>query len=188
MKSYFSVVLVLLVIFHWASANNNSLEMVRNDDHRIQLIHLAAKNLKHTWDTFWKQNENRDTFVGRCFGIAKKIRSILPIAIFMMGVIMTLLTFLTIFSLKSLGMLGLLLLINASGAVAKVSAALSHKHESKSPQDVHFHIHQNKEGEYHIGHSGYGWADDRVDNAGTNYLNKIESYNLYNKLSSNPVR
>ncbi|KAG5890862.1 hypothetical protein JTB14_016294 [Gonioctena quinquepunctata] len=188
MKTFFLVGLVLALIFQWVSANDNATTgMVSGHDSRVKLINLAGRNLKHLLMKFWNQNENSDGFVGRCFGIAKKIRAILPIAIFMMGVIMTLLAFLTLFSLKSLGMLGLLLLINTSGAVAKVVAALSHKHDSKTPQDVHFHIHQNKHGEYDIGHSGYGWADDRTGQSGPDRsLDRLQSYNLYNKLLTNP--
>lgn len=78
-------------------------------------------------------------------------------------------------------MLGLLLLINTSGAVAKVGAALSHKNDetSKKPQNIHLHIHQSKHG-YHMDSSSYGW-DERIDQEDDDLENNA-SYNLYNKL------
>lgn len=84
-------------------------------------------------------------FLGRCIGIGKKIRQLLPYAVFFMGAIVTLLGFLTLFSLKTLGLLGLLLVINVSGAVAKITAALVHKKDEKK-QNIHLHIHNNKDG------------------------------------------
>lgn len=83
--------------------------------------------------------------LGRCLGIGKKIQKILPIVVFKLGVIMTLLGFLTLFSLKTLGLLGLLLIINTSAAVAKITAALSHKHDQKK-ENIHLHIHNSKDG------------------------------------------
>lgn len=84
-------------------------------------------------------------FPGRCIGVAKKIKQLLPFLVFKLGAIMTLLAFLTLFSLKTLGLLGLLLLINTSTAVAKITAALSHKHDAKK-QNIHLHIHNTKDG------------------------------------------
>lgn len=96
---------------------------------------------------------------------------------------MTLLAFLTLFSMKTLGLVGALLLINTSGAVAKVATAFAHK-EEKHPSTVHFHIHKDDDHHgYHLGSSGPGPDWDRNAKFSQDLdLNKIESYNLYNKL------
>lgn len=88
---------------------------------------------------------SRVLFLGRCIGVAKKIKQLLPFLVFKLGAIMTLLGFLTLFSLKTLGLLGLLLLINTGSIVAKITAALAHKHDNKK-QNIHLHIHNNKDG------------------------------------------
>ncbi|KAJ8952848.1 hypothetical protein NQ314_007454 [Rhamnusium bicolor] len=134
---------------------------------------MVGRRLKDLWARFTGE-ENKDSFVGMTTMNEQRV-------------IITVLAFLTIFSLKSLGLLGLLLLINVSGAVSKIAFALSGKHDTKTwnqPQNVHFHIHKENEGDSHIGHTGSGW-DDRM---GSEDISNLETYNLYNKLSGNILR
>ncbi|XP_056637805.1 uncharacterized protein LOC130445926 [Diorhabda sublineata] len=136
---------------------------------------------------FFNQN-NENNFTGRCIQLAKKIRSLIPFAIFGAGVIITLLGFLTMFSIKSLGLLILLLLINASSAVAKITAAFVHKGD-KQPSTVHYHVNKYNDDHhgYHVGHDSYDHDWDRKTriNEEIMELDRLESYNLYNKLLNN---
>ncbi|KAJ8957658.1 hypothetical protein NQ318_017550 [Aromia moschata] len=145
---------------------------------------MVGRGLQSLWARLTGE-ENKDTFIGRCFGVARKLKFVMPMIIFKLGVIVTTLAFLTIFSLKSLSLLGLLLLINVSGAISKIAAALGgHQNGGKPPQTVHFHVHQDKEGPHFVGH---GW-DDRLGQSGSGEdFTNSDYYNLYYKLlNKNP--
>ncbi|XP_072396168.1 uncharacterized protein [Diabrotica undecimpunctata] len=145
------------------------------------LLYKVFRKLRDLWN---KGDEN--TVTGRCIQLAKRIRALIPAAVFAMGVIVTLLGFLTMFSLKSIGMLALLLLINVSGAVAKTTAFLAYKGKER-PSTVHFHVHKDEDfhgGYPHIGHTSpdVDWDRKSRINQELMELDRLESYNLYNKL------
>ncbi|XP_028143401.1 uncharacterized protein LOC114337190 [Diabrotica virgifera virgifera] len=147
------------------------------------LLYKVVRKLRDLWN-----NGDENTVTGRCIQLAKRIRALIPAAVFAMGVIVTLLGFLTMFSLKSIGMLALLLLINVSGAVAKTTAFLAYKgKEHHRPSTVHFHVHKDDDfhgGYPHIGHSSpdVDWDRKSRINQELMELDRLESYNLYNKL------
>lgn len=171
MKFYLYVGLLLLLVIHWVSASDQAPVDTENAlDRRYTVVKSLGNKFRAWWTTFIAINENQDTFTGkthshnlnciytrkkkqciiilisgRCIGVAKKIKQLLPFLVFGMGAITTLLGFLTLFSLKTLGLLGLLLLINTSAAVAKITAAFSHKEDQKK-QNIHLHIHNSKDG------------------------------------------
>ncbi|CAG9861853.1 unnamed protein product [Phyllotreta striolata] len=183
----------LMVIPQWIFASNSTNLMTQHGEHKEILLDTVVRKLRNYWHQY---GDDGNTFIGRCFGLAKRIRSLLPQAIFLMGVISTLLVFLTFFSMKTLGLVGALLLFNVSGAVAKLAAFFAGKAE-KRPQTVHFHVHKDDDDYHHYphghrdyygDHSGPGYMQewDRTSRYGQDFdLDKLESYNLYNKLLDN---
>nr|CAH7725838.1 unnamed protein product [Callosobruchus chinensis] len=154
---------------------------VTNTHTRLKFVEVIARRLHNMWEDYGKTNEH--TFVGRCFGVARKIRQLLPIMIFLLGVILTKLGFLTLFSLKTMALLGLLLLINASTFAAKVATAFALKGDHKLPQTVHYHVYKDKLGGYYTDHSSPGWEHKSSEASPEIDWDRVESYNLYNKLS-----
>ncbi|XP_060519864.1 uncharacterized protein LOC132698042 [Cylas formicarius] len=119
-------------------------------------------------------------FIGRCFGVAKKIKQLLPILMLLLGVIVTKLGFLTLFSLKTIGLLLLLLFMNVAGASAKIATIFSKHGEQKSPQNIHFHVNPGKS--HHDEYESYLREWDDKSDRGPHYWKKSDLYNLYNKL------
>ncbi|KAH1001225.1 hypothetical protein HUJ04_013462 [Dendroctonus ponderosae] len=121
-----------------------------------------------------------EVFAGRCIGIAKKLRQIMPMVMIGGGIIITKLAFLVLFALKTIGLLGLLLLLNVGTVAAKLGAFLASKKGEHSSQPLHVHIQPGKDDEHvYSGLKGppYGW-DDRQDAD----IHSHELYNLYEKL------
>ncbi|CAH2005797.1 unnamed protein product [Acanthoscelides obtectus] len=183
MKIYL-LVGVVAVVFQMIHANyttevsTNQLPMT-NTHMRLRIVRMIAKRMHSIWEEYEKRDEN--TFVGRCLGLARKIRQLLPIIIFLLGVILTKLGFLTLFSIKTMALVGLLLLLNASAFAAKIATAFALKGEHKHPQTVHFHVHKDSVEGYHIDHSS-PW-EHKSGEAGPEFdWDRVQSYNLYNKL------
>nr|CAI5857546.1 unnamed protein product [Callosobruchus analis] len=186
MKFHLLLGVVVLIFLQTAYATNgrntvskNQLPMT-NTQMRLKFVKVIAKRLHNMWEDYTKRDEH--TFVGRCLGIARKIRQLLPIIIFLLGVIMTKLGFLTLFSLKTMALVGLLLLINASAFAAKVATAFALKGEHKHPQTVHFHVHKDNLGGHYTEYSSSGWDHKSGEASPEIDWDRVESYNLYNKL------
>ncbi|XP_023311210.1 uncharacterized protein LOC111691917 [Anoplophora glabripennis] len=189
MKLILFLVLTILLTIQWVSATemNNTTMVTKLASNKARFLKILEQKLKSLLGKFIGE-ENNDSFIGRCFGVARKLKFAMPLIIFALGVIVTVLAFLTIFSLKTLGLLGLLILMNVSGAVTKLAVAFSSKHEksSSSPQNVHLHVHQTKDGHFELGHTAPGW-EDRIGKYGSSseVLDNTEISNLYRKIYLN---
>ncbi|XP_045460174.1 uncharacterized protein LOC123670691 [Harmonia axyridis] len=114
------------------------------------------------------RKENDGTFLGRCFGVARQIKIAMPIIMVKLGVIVTILVFLTIFSIKTIGLLLLMFMFGASSAFTKLALWKSEaSYQHQKPQNVHFHIHQGKHGEYNFAPAASPW--DRTSSENTNF-------------------
>ncbi|XP_030747169.1 uncharacterized protein LOC115875800 [Sitophilus oryzae] len=128
------------------------------------------------------EQEKNGGFIGRCIGMAKRLKQIMPMLMVGGGIAITKLGFLLLFSLKTVGLLILLLIINVASAAAKVGAVVAQKKHDQSAQNIHFHVDPSKgEESHHSSHSShitpFGW-DDRLDSS----LEGHELYNMYEKL------
>ncbi|XP_050296905.1 uncharacterized protein LOC126736545 [Anthonomus grandis grandis] len=145
---------------------------------KMSIVEYIGRKLRSLWDyiVYGSESEPETTFVGRCIGIAKKIRQIMPLFMIGAGIIITKLGFLVLFSLKTIGLVGLLLLLNVGTVAAKLGAFLASK-KSHEPQNLHLHV-QPWKSDDHIYSSGhYGW-EDKSDTS----IQTHELYNLYEKL------
>ncbi|KAL1502159.1 hypothetical protein ABEB36_007345 [Hypothenemus hampei] len=189
--------ILLFFITGWAICNANpitqhatsiqdvtiiDLDQVRN----MSMVEYLGKQIDYLLNG--TEEEPQSTFVGRCIGIAKKIRQIMPVVMIGAGVIITKLGFLLLFSLKTLGLVGLLLLLNVGTAAAKLGAFLATKKHEHSPQYLHVHVQPTKHGELHddlhdiysshLKGPPYGW-EDKIDDQ---RIQSHQLYNLYEKL------
>ncbi|XP_068894959.1 uncharacterized protein [Tenebrio molitor] len=183
MKTYILLVTLLIIIFcHWSSASATGMEQRKTS----VIARLLSRRLKDLWSWIRNKGEVKDTFVGRCFGVARRLKFAMPMIIFKLGVIVTILAFLTIFSLKSLALLIVLVMINSGGLAAKWAHA---KHDTKQwspPQNVHLHVH-SKDG-HHVNHpdyGGHGWyekneVEDEYESL-EDRLKKLNAYDSYYK-------
>ncbi|XP_019759032.2 uncharacterized protein LOC109536973 [Dendroctonus ponderosae] len=149
---------------------------------QMSLLEYAGRRIGAWWDYVKNgaPQEPQSSFVGRCIGIAKKLRQIMPMVMIGGGIIITKLAFLVLFALKTIGLLGLLLLLNVGTVAAKLGAFLASKKGEHSSQPLHVHIQPGKDDEHvYSGLKGppYGW-DDRQDAD----IHSHELYNLYEKL------
>ncbi|KAI4467663.1 hypothetical protein MML48_2g00000991 [Holotrichia oblita] len=158
---------------------------------KSEFRNALADSVLAIWNSIKDQAKSEDTFVGRCFGIGKKLRFIIPIVVFALGVIITTLKFLTLLSVKGLGIGILLLIMNVAGWAAKIGSwksQLEHQHSHHAPQNVHFHLHKDDD-HYTVGHTGPsgGWHDRISDGLSktTTLAEKIELFNLYKRLGFN---
>ncbi|VEN61169.1 unnamed protein product [Callosobruchus maculatus] len=187
MKIHLLLGVVVLILLQSAYATSDTKAVSTNQlpmtttRAKLTFVKVVAKKLHDLWENYYGRSDEH-TFVGRCIGVARKIRQLLPIMIFLMGVILTKLGFLTLFSLKTMALLGLLLLINASAFAAKVATAFALKGEHKHPQTVHYHVHKDPLGGYYTEHSSPGWDHKSGEASPEIDWDRVESYNLYNKL------
>ncbi|RZC41243.1 hypothetical protein BDFB_008000 [Asbolus verrucosus] len=156
MRTYILLVILQIIVFcHWSSASTAGVEQRKTS----VLVKLIGQRLRTLWTWLRGKGETEDGFVGRCIGVARRLKFVMPLIVFKLGVIVTTLTFLTIFALKSLGLLVLLVMINTSGLAAKFTHL---KHEETKqwtqPQNVHFHLH-SKGGHYGGYERDQGWYD-----------------------------
>ncbi|KAJ8925556.1 hypothetical protein NQ315_009396 [Exocentrus adspersus] len=190
--------LMILAIIQWVSANENNAttDLVRLSSSKGRLLEVLGNRLKYLWTKF-AASEDNGSFMGRCFGAARRLKFAMPLILIKLGVIITVLAFLTIFSLKTLGLLALLVLFHVSGAMSRIAVAFSGGRftDSKTlnpPQNVHFHVHQTKDGNYDVGHTAVGVGfDDKLGKYGPSFgssgedFDSMESSNLYNKILLN---
>ncbi|CAG9760262.1 unnamed protein product [Ceutorhynchus assimilis] len=149
---------------------------------KMSVVEYVGRQIKSMWDYLILGNEDepeKTDFIGRCLGMMKKMRQMMPFAMIAAGVVITKLGFLVLFSLKTLAMLGLLLLLNVGTVAAKVGAILASKKHDHAPQDLHLHVQPWKQGEHEHVLKGppYGWDDRRDSN-----IESHDLYNLYEKL------
>lgn len=163
------LLLFLLSIFLCSTSAGRSSSSLSPHKPKIQKMLHTARNLI-AW--FRNSAKNPKTFIGRCFGIGGKLKIIMPLIIFKLGVIVTILIFLTIFSLKSLAMLGLLVVINFSGLISKWALAKHGEPSWKAPENVHFHLH-NKGGTTGYEHD---WSDRNDENSLDERLKRLNIY------------
>ncbi|XP_019874082.2 uncharacterized protein LOC109602190 [Aethina tumida] len=178
MKTILPIVTLVLLYSQWCTANKTaSTDIVLAQPKKLTLYNLAVKRMMSIWDNLTGKGST-ESFIGRCFGAARKLKMMMPLIIFKLGVIVTILMFLTIFSMKSLGLLLFLVMLNVGGIASKLTLLLKHGVGGghTPPQNVHFHIHPGKDG-FHTAPSG-PW--DRTDD-----MDSSEKYNLYNKLLKN---
>lgn len=122
---------------------------------------FIGKHLKRVESIFLKNN-----FLGRCFGVARKLKVAIPLIVFKLGVIVTTLGFLTLFTIKGVGISLLILFLHLAKIVGKISFLKGgffgseyfshHGHHGHGDQGsgIHYHIH-GKAGSssYSAGHS-----------------------------------
>ncbi|KRT84705.1 hypothetical protein AMK59_22 [Oryctes borbonicus] len=183
----FGCFVLLLKAVSCANYSDELLKEISKPEFRIALSNRAVT----IWNWAKDQSKSEDNFVGRCFGIAKKLRFIIPVVVFALGVIITTLKFLTLFSLKGLAISMLLVVMNVAGWAAKIGSWKSqweHHGAHHPPQNVHFHIHKDND-HYNVGHTGPtgGWNDRIADGLSktTSLAEKIELLNLYKRLGLN---
>ena len=119
---------------------------------------------------------------------------LIPLLTFLLGAIVITLKFLTIFSLKSLALLVGIFVLNVGGLVSKLTWFKSQNQEvyHHPPQNIHFHVDNEKQHHYVGSHSGpgyeeHGWEDrinERLSKT-TSLSEKLELLNLYNRLGFN---
>ncbi|XP_064211354.1 cuticular protein analogous to peritrophins 1-E isoform X1 [Tribolium castaneum] len=182
MKTYILLVTLQIIIFcHWSSASSTGLEQRKSS----AIVNLITRRLRHVWAWIWNK-EDQDDLMGRCFGVARRLKFAMPMIVFKLGVIVTILAFLTIFSLKSLGLLLLLLMLHSSGIAAKwTHMKYASSKQWTQPQNVHFHLHSKdhaKEGHY-VSHSEYGhpWYEknDVGDTEYESLEDRLKKLNIY---------
>ncbi|XP_044746612.1 uncharacterized protein LOC123308130 isoform X2 [Coccinella septempunctata] len=111
------------------------------------------------------KKESEGTFIGRCFGVARQIKFAMPIIMVKLGVIVTILVFLTIFSMKTMGLLLVMFMFGASSAFTKLALWKTEAiHHQQKPQNVHFHIHPGKHGEYNFAPAASPWERTSSEN------------------------
>lgn len=116
-------------------------------------------------------------FAGRCFGVARQIKFAMPIILVKLGVIVTILVFLTIFSLKTMGLILVMFMFGASSAFAKLALWKTESaHHLQKPQNVHFHIHQGKHGQYDFAPAASPWERTSSENLNDNLLGTDEEF------------
>ncbi|CAH0552076.1 unnamed protein product [Brassicogethes aeneus] len=182
MKNILLVIMLVILSCQWCSANNlnYATKVSIIQPKKLTIYDIAARRIISVWDAVIGRNNN-EGIIGRCFGMARKLKMLMPLMIFKLGVIVTILVFLTIFSLKSLALLVGLIVMNVGGIASKF-ALLKHDSGGHSPpQNVHFHIHPGKDGNFHSAPSA-PW--DRMEDEGS--FESTGSSNLYNKLLRNP--
>ncbi|XP_076269140.1 uncharacterized protein LOC143201773 isoform X1 [Rhynchophorus ferrugineus] len=137
-------------------------------------IEYVGKRLVHMWNGLGTEEKGGKSqgFIGRCIGVAKKVKELLPFLMFGGGVIMTKLGFLLLFSLKTVGLLLLLVIFHVGAAALKAGAFFAHKKGHDSP----LHVYVEGEHDHGPSHIPVGW-DDRRDS-----LEGHDLYNMYEKL------
>ncbi|KAF7280004.1 hypothetical protein GWI33_006520 [Rhynchophorus ferrugineus] len=137
-------------------------------------IEYVGKRLVHMWNELGTEEKGGKSqgFIGRCIGVAKKVKELLPFLMFGGGVIMTKLGFLLLFSLKTVGLLLLLVIFHVGAAALKAGAFFAHKKGHDSP----LHVYVEGEHDHGPSHIPVGW-DDRRDS-----LEGHDLYNMYEKL------
>lgn len=177
-------VIVAVELVHASEEATNTTDVVISlkEINEMGFKEFLGAQLNRFWDylVHGSKEEPESTFIGRCFGVGKKIKQMLPMLMFGGGVMMTKLAFLTLFSLKTMGLVGLLLLLNVGSIAAKLGAVLASKKEDQQPLHVHVQPWKNDEHVYssHLKGPPYGW-DDRSDSLD---IQSHELYNLYEKL------
>ncbi|GJQ76240.1 hypothetical protein Trydic_g1977 [Trypoxylus dichotomus] len=179
---------VCFVLFLESITCSNYSEELFKEISKPEIRNALSSRAVAIWNWAKDQSKSENNFVGRCFGIAKKLRFIIPLAVFALGVIITTLKFLTLFSLKGLAVSILLVIMNVAGWAAKIGSWKSQWEQHgvyHPPQNVHFHIHKDND-QYSVGHTGPtgGWSDrvaDRLSKT-TSFAEKIELLNLYKRL------
>nr|XP_022909853.1 uncharacterized protein LOC111420983 [Onthophagus taurus]XP_022909854.1 uncharacterized protein LOC111420983 [Onthophagus taurus]XP_022909855.1 uncharacterized protein LOC111420983 [Onthophagus taurus] len=185
---YFNFIL-FAIIFQITSATNQSDFTNSTSTENISTKFISRKIL-NLFNWVKDQSQHEETFIGRCLGIGKKLRFAMPLVIFLLGVIITTMKFLTLFTLKGVGIGLAILMLNVGGLFAKLGALFkqnNHQQEYKQPQNVHFHIHNKEDGQYHVDHSTTGWADRVSEGLSktNNFAEKMELINLYKRLGFN---
>lgn len=180
-----------LIIFLKFASSATEYDGVFKEIAKVEFRNAITEKAITVWNWAKEQAKSQDTFVGRCFGIGKKLQFVIPLVIFSLGIIITTLKFLTLFTLKGVGIGIVLLIMNLVGWSAKVASwksQLEHHGPTHHPQNVHFHLHKDKD-QYTVEHSGPdgGW-NERVSEGlskTTSLAEKVELLNLYKRLGFN---
>ncbi|KAK9890983.1 hypothetical protein WA026_013321 [Henosepilachna vigintioctopunctata] len=204
MKIYPSCIVLILMAYVCLAfkSNTKSLEIKSTKSNLYDIVKTIAKDIKHDFSsrsiaisaltslldvakvklkdlgTWIDSKEDSNTFIGRCFGVAKRLKVILPIILLKLGAIITILAFLTIFTLKTLGLVIFLSFVSGWTKIGLMGG----KHSDESsygnhPQNIHLHFQQNRKNHY----SQDGYSIERA----TDSLN--DRLDWYQRLNSNDI-
>ncbi|XP_017782075.1 PREDICTED: uncharacterized protein LOC108566606, partial [Nicrophorus vespilloides] len=169
------VLFIVFIVSTRAQSNNTSSTDLMNSEVKDAKFEISGKKILNIFNWFLSSFKSEDSFMGRCIGMARRLKFVMPFLLFKLGVIVTILGFLTLFSMKGLGIGLLLLMINAGGFFGKLASLKSgHDHGQKEyyiPQApapaVHLHVH--KDGISH----GHGYSHGHYEEAPTAWSDRV---------------